>query len=299
MNMIPLFIYYSMFGFQRIGDLIWAAGDSRAKGFMIGGTAGRTTLAGEGLQHQDGHSLLNAIAFPTVRAYDPAFAYETTVIIFDGMRRMYQQGEDAIYYVTIHNENYSMPAMPPGVEQGIINGMYKLNTVEAGDKKLHIQLLGSGAILRSVQDAQKLLAEKFNVSSTVWSVTSYKQLRRDAQAARHWNMLHPDRPAKKSYLEEQVAGLAGPFIAASDNVRGVAEQIDAWVPGGLFTLGTDGFGRSETRENLRRHFEVDAPCIALAALYRLAELGQFERSRVAAAIKVLGINPEKADPWFA
>ncbi len=297
--MIPMFIFYSMFGFQRIGDLIWAAGDQRARGFLFGGTAGRTTLNGEGLQHQDGNSHLYAIAYPTVRAYDPAFVYESTVIILDAMRRMYQQGEDGIYYITIHNENYAMPAMPGGVEDGIIRGMYRLNTVEAGDKKVHVQLLGSGAILRSVQEAQKILAEKFKISSTVWSVTSYKELRRKAHACRHWNMLHPDKPAKKSYLEEQVAGVAGPFIAASDNVRCVAEQIDPWIPGGLFSLGTDGFGRSETRANLRRHFEVDAQCVALAALYRLAEMGQFDRAKVAAAIKQLNINPEKLDPLFA
>ena len=275
--MIPMFIYYSMFGFQRIGDLIWAAGDMRARGFMFGGTAGRTTLNGEGLQHQDGNSHLFAIAYPTVRAYDPAFVYESTVIILDGMKRMFQLGEDAIYYVTIHNENYEMPPMPDGVEEGIIRGMYKLNAVEAAKtsgKRRHVQLFGSGAILRSVQQAQKILAEKFNVGSTAWSVTSYKELRKDAHACRHWNMLHPDQPPRKSYLEQQIAGAEGPFIAASDNVRAVAEQVDPWVPGGLFALGTDGFGRSETRENLRRHFEVDAQCIALAALYRLAEMGQ-------------------------
>jgi pyruvate dehydrogenase E1 component len=300
--MIPMFIYYSMFGFQRIGDLIWAAGDMRARGFMFGGTAGRTTLNGEGLQHQDGNSHLFAIAYPTVRAYDPAFVYESTVIILDGMKRMFQLGEDAIYYVTIHNENYEMPPMPNGVEEGIIHGIYKLNTVEPGKtsgKRRHVQLFGSGAILRSVQQSQKILAEKFNIGSTAWSVTSYKELRKDAHACRHWNMLHPDQPPRKSYLEQQIAGAEGPFIAASDNVRAVAEQVDPWVPGGLFALGTDGFGRSETRENLRRHFEVDAQCIALAALYRLAEMGQIERSEVAFAIKQLEINPEKIDPLFA
>jgi pyruvate dehydrogenase E1 component len=296
--MIPMFIYYSMFGFQRIGDLVWAAGDMRARGFMLGGTAGRTTLNGEGLQHQDGHSHLIASAFPTVKTYDPAFVYESTVIILDGMKRMYEQGEDSIYYITIHNENYEMPPMPEGVEEGIIRGIYKLNTVEA-KSKLHVQLLGSGAILRSVQKAQKLLAEKYDIGSTVWSVTSYKELRKDAHACRRWNMLHPDQPKKKSYVAEQFEGLGGPFIAASDNVRAVAEQIDPWVPGGLFALGTDGFGRSETRENLRRHFEVDAECVAIAALYRLAETGQIERSRVAAAIKELGVDPEKTDPLFA
>jgi pyruvate dehydrogenase E1 component len=302
--MIPMFIYYSMFGFQRIGDLIWAAGDMRARGFMFGGTAGRTTLNGEGLQHQDGNSHLFAIAYPTVRAYDPAFVYESTVIVLDGMKRMFQLGDDAIYYITIHNENYEMPPMPEGVEEGIIRGIYKLSTTEADNKssgkgRRHVQLFGSGAILRSVQQAQKLLAEKFNVGSTVWSVTSYKELRKDAHTSRRWNMLHPDQPPRKCYFEQQIAGIEGPFLAASDNVRAVAEQIDPWVPGGLFSLGTDGFGRSETRENLRRHFEVDAQCITLAALHRLAEKGQIERSEVAAAIKLLGINPEKIDPLFA
>ncbi|HEY2881711.1 MAG TPA: pyruvate dehydrogenase (acetyl-transferring), homodimeric type [Pirellulales bacterium] len=297
--MIPMFIYYSMFGFQRIGDLIWAAGDMRARGFLFGGTAGRTTLNGEGLQHQDGHSHLFATAFPTVKAYDPAFVYESTVIVLDGMRRMYQEGEDSIYYITVHNENYEMPAMPPGVEDGIIRGMYKLNTVDAGTGKPHVQLLGSGAILRSVQKAQKLLAEKFGIGSTVWSVTSYKELRKGAHACRRWNMLHPNQRPHVSYLESQVADVKGPFIAASDNVRAVAEQIDPWIPGGLFALGTDGFGRSETRANLRRHFEVDAECIAVAGMYRLAELGQMDRNKIAAIIEELGINPEKIDPLFA
>jgi pyruvate dehydrogenase E1 component len=297
--MIPMFIYYSMFGFQRIGDLIWAAGDMRARGFMFGGTAGRTTLNGEGLQHQDGNSHLFAIAYPTIKAYDPAFVYESTVIVLDGMKRMYEHGEDAIYYITIHNENYEMPAMPPGVEEGIIRGMYKLSTVDGNDKNRHVQLLGSGAILRSVQRAQKLLAEKFDIGSTVWSVTSYKELRKSAHACRRWNMLHPNQRPRASYVEQQFSGVKGPFIAASDNVRAVAEQIDPWVPGGLFALGTDGFGRSETRANLRRHFEVDAECIAVAAMYRLCELGQFDRSKLAAAIEEMNINPEKIDPLFA
>jgi pyruvate dehydrogenase E1 component len=217
------------------------------------------------------------------------------------MKRMFELGEDAIYYITIHNENYEMPKMPDGVEDGIIRGMYKLSTVEeaASKEKLQVQLFGSGAILRSVQQAQKLLSEKFGVGSTVWSVTSYKQLRQSAQACRRWNMLHPNQRPRVSYLEQQLKDVEGPFIAASDNVRGVAEQIDPWVPGGLYALGTDGFGRSETRANLRRHFEVDAQSIAISALYRLAELGKFDRARLAAAIEDLGINPEKPDPQFA
>ncbi|MDZ4817466.1 MAG: pyruvate dehydrogenase (acetyl-transferring), homodimeric type [Planctomycetota bacterium] len=297
--MIPMFIYYSMFGFQRIGDLIWCALDARARGFMFGGTAGRTTLAGEGLQHQDGNSHLFAIAYPNVRAYDPAFVYESTVIILDGMHKMYELGEDAIYYLTICNEEYSMPAMPPGVEEGIVRGIYKLSDLEVGDGSLKAQLFGSGAILREVQRAEKLLAERYNVSSSVWSVTSYKELRRDAHAARRWNMLHPDQPPQKSYYEKSIAGAEGVFVATSDYVRAVPEQLDPWTPGGLFVLGTDGFGRSETRGPLRRHFEVDAECITVATLYRLAETGKIDRNVVAQAIKDFGIDPEKVDPFGA
>jgi pyruvate dehydrogenase E1 component len=294
--MIPMFIFYSMFGFQRIGDLVWAALDCRARGFLLGGTAGRTTLAGEGLQHQDGNSQLFAIAYPNVRSYDPAFVYESTVIILDGMKKMYELGEDAIYYITICNENYEMPAMPKGITEGIIRGIYKLSTLEAGAKAPHVQLFGSGAILREVQRAQKLLAEKFNVSSAVWSVTSYKELRRDAQAARRWNMLHPTEKPRSSFFEDAIAGAKGPFIAASDYVRSVPEQMDPWVPGGLFTLGTDGFGRSDSRGPLRRFFEVDAESVTLATLVRLADEKQFDRAKLPAAIKTLGIDPEKVDP---
>ena len=295
-NMIPFFIYYSMFGFQRIGDLVWAAADCRAKGFMIGGTAGRTTLAGEGLQHQDGQSLLNALAFPTVRAYDPAFAYETMTIILDGMKRMYEDLEDAIYYITAYNENYRHPPMPPGVEEGIIRGIYKFSTKNAGDNRPQVQLFGSGAILREALRAQDILAESFQISSNVWSVTSYTELARDAQAAERWNMLHPTEKPRKSYLDQALEGQNGPFISASDFVRALAEQIVPFVPGGLYPLGTDGFGRSEIRPNLRRHFEVDAETITVAALYQLSKQGQFEPKCVGEAIKALGIDPEKIDP---
>jgi pyruvate dehydrogenase E1 component len=298
-NMIPFFIYYSMFGFQRIGDLIWAAADMRAKGFMLGATAGRTTLNGEGLQHQDGHSLLNAIAFPTVRSYDPAFGYELAVIVFDGLRRLYQEGETAIYYIAVENENYHMPAMPAGVEEGIVRGMYRLASRDAAKPGPRVQLFGSGAILRCVLRAQQLLAEKFGIGSDVWSVTSYTQLRRDAQDCERWNMLNPTQPRRTSYIEQAIRGIEGPFIAASDYVRAVAEQVAPWIPGGLFTLGTDGLGRSDTRESLRRHFEVDAESIALAALYQLSRRGQVPPAQVAQAIQELEIDPAKANPLFA
>jgi pyruvate dehydrogenase E1 component len=297
--MIPMFIYYSMFGFQRIGDLIWCACDMRARGFLFGGTAGRTTLAGEGLQHQDGNSHLYAIAYPNVRTYDPAYVYETTTIVLDGIRKMYELGEDWIYYLTIYNEEYEMAPMPKGVEEGIIRGLYKFSTVDAGAKSHRAQLFGSGAILREVLRAQKILADRYDVSSDVWSVTSYKELRRDAHAARRWNMFHPDKPPRKSYFENAIAGSDGVFVAASDYVRAVPEQLDPWVPGGLFVLGTDGFGRSETRAPLRRHFEVDAEAVTIATLYRLAETGKIERRAVAQAIKDLGVNPEKVDPFLA
>ncbi len=297
-NMIPFFIYYSMFGFQRIGDLIWAAADCRAKGFLIGGTAGRTTLNGEGLQHQDGHSLLNAIAFPTVRAYDPAYVYESAVIVLDGLKRLYVDGETAIYYLTVENEPYVMPEMPEGVEEGIIRGIYPLASADAGGKQ-HVHLFGSGAILNLTLAAQQLLAEKFGVSSQVWSVTSYTELQRDARACERWNMLHPGEKPRTSYLEQVLEGKSGVFVAASDYVRAVADQLRPWIPGDYHVLGCDGMGRSETRETLRRHFEVDAESIALAALYRLQRRGELEAKTVADAVVQLGIDPDKRDPMFA
>ncbi len=294
--MLPFFIYYSMFGFQRIGDLIWAACDQRVRGFMLGATAGRTSLAGEGLQHQDGQSHLFASAYPSVKAYDPAFAYEVTVIVMDGLKRMYQDQEDWIYYITLTNDNYQMPAMPAGVEDGIVRGIYKLSSRDAGESKLHVQLFGSGAILNEVVRAQKILSEQFGVASNVWSVTSYKELWRDAQACERWNMLHPEDSPRVSYLEQTLHGLEGPFIAASDNVRGVPQMVDPWIPGGLYILGTDGYGRSEDRQPLRRFFEVDAESITIATLYRLAQLGKIERSVAAKAIADLGVDPEKPNP---
>jgi len=303
-NMIPFFIYYSMFGFQRIGDSIWAGMDMRAKGFLIGGTAGRTTLNGEGLQHQDGHSLLNAIAFPNIRAYDPAFGYELTVIVMEGLKRMYEDGDCCIYYITAENDNYVHPEMAEGddakrVEEGIIKGIYKFRSQDVADAKAHVQLFGSGAILNSALAAQKLLAEKYQIASDVWSVTSYTQLRREAGDCARWNMLHPTAPAKKSFLENVLEGVQGPFIAASDYVRALPEQLTQWIPGDYFVLGTDGMGRSETREALRRHFEVDAESITIATLSRLCKAGVFTPIDVAKAIEELGFDPEKPNPYFA
>ncbi len=292
-NMIPFYIYYSMFGFQRIGDLVWAAADMRAKGFLIGGTAGRTTLNGEGLQHQDGHSLLNAIAFPTVRAYDPAFNYETAVIVFDGLKRLYQDGETAIYYLMVGNETYPMAAMPEGAEEGIVRGMYRFGSCEVEKPKGRVQLFGSGAIFNSVLEAQKILAEKYSIASDLWSVTSYTQLRRDADDCRRWNDLNPEHTPRRSYVETVLDGVQGPFISASDYVKALAEQIAPWVPGDYVVLGTDGMGRSETREALRRHFEVDAAAVTYSALVALSKQGVFKTADLVAAREALGIDPNK------
>ncbi len=293
--MLPFFIYYAMFGFQRIGDLMWAAGDSRAKGFLLGATAGRTTLNGEGLQHQDGHSHLLASAIPTLLSYDPAFGYEIAVIIRDGIERMLVKGEELLYYLTLYNENISMPAMPAGAEEGILRGLYRLRKGPAG-KKHRAHLLGSGPLLCEVLRAQEILAERFGVSADIWSATSYKLLRTDALNARRWNMLHPTAPPRKSYLERALEGQRGVFVAVSDYMKVVPDQIAPWVPGGLTTLGTDGFGRSDTRQVLRRFFEVDAEMIALAALYALCQKGFLEPAAVEKGIRELGINPEKPFP---
>ena len=293
-NMIPFFIYYSMFGFQRIGDQIWLAGDIRAKGFLCGATYGRTSLNGEGLQHQDGHSLLTASTVPTIYAYDPAFAFEIAVIIADGLKRMYQDGEEIFYYLTLYNENYAQPAMPEGVTDGILQGLYKFRPGADGLKhKAHI--IGSGAIIHSGLRAQKML-ETYGVSADVWSATSYKRLRNDAINCRRWNMLNPTAPARKSYVETVLTNEQGPFVAVSDNMRSVPDQIAPWVPGGLMTLGTDGFGRSDTRDRLRRFFEVDAESTVIGTLYALAEKGQIERSVVAQAIKDLNYDVNKVFP---
>jgi pyruvate dehydrogenase E1 component len=295
--MIPFYIYYSMFGPQRVGDLMWLAGDIKARGFLLGATSGRTTLNGEGLQHQDGHSLLNASAFPTLVTYDPAFSYEVAVIIADGLKRMYKDNEELFYYLALYNENYSMPAMPEGCEEGILKGLYKFR--EGPAKLKHkAQILGSGPILREALRAQDLLASKFNVSADVWSATSYKLLRNDAIKASRWNMLHPTAARKKSHVEALLEKEKGPFVAVSDNIRLVQDQIAPWVPGGLTSLGTDGFGRSDTRQKLRRFFEVDAECIAVATLHTLAKRGEVEMRVVAQAIKSLELDPEKVFPYI-
>jgi pyruvate dehydrogenase E1 component len=293
---IPFFIYYSMFGFQRVGDLVWAAGDMRVRGFLLGGTAGRTTLMGEGLQHQDGHSHLLASTVPNVVAYDPAYAYELAVIIQDGIRRMYESGESVFYYITLYNENYPMAAMPEGATEGILKGMYRFRPAKAQAKGTKIHLLGSGPILREVLQAQEILGEKYGVAADVWSVTSYKELRREALEAERWNRLHPTEKPRMSYVEKLLGQEKGIFIAASDYMKSLPEMITRWVPGGLVPLGTDGFGRSENRPSLRRFFEVDAECVALAALEQLARRGEIKPERVQKAIKELDIDPEKADP---
>jgi pyruvate dehydrogenase E1 component len=294
-NMIPFYIYYSMFGFQRVGDLMWLCGDIKAKGFLLGATAGRTTLNGEGLQHQDGHSLLHASTIPTLLAYDPAYAYEVAVIIADGLRRMYAAGEEIFYYLCLYNENYVMPPMPEGVEEGILKGLYRFKAGPAGLKhKAH--LLGSGPLLNEALRAQAILAERYGVSADVWSATSYKLLRNDALLAERWNLLHPDQPPRKPYVQSLLQGEQGTFVAVSDNLKTVADQIAPWVPGGLTTLGTDGFGRSDTRPRLRRFFEVDAECVTVATLHALARRGALERRRVAQALKDLDLNPDKLHP---
>ncbi|MCI0539870.1 MAG: pyruvate dehydrogenase (acetyl-transferring), homodimeric type, partial [Verrucomicrobiales bacterium] len=291
-NMIPFYIYYSMFGPQRVGDEFWLAGDIRAKGFLLGATYGRTTLNGEGLQHQDGHSLLHASTIPTLMAYDPAFAYELAVIVQDGIRRMYAQGEEIFYFITLYNENHVMPPMPAGAEEGILKGLYKFRAGRLG-KKHKAQLLGSGPILFSALKAQEILAERYDISADVWSVTSYKALRYDALRCQRWNMLHPGETPRKSYLENTLQKEQGVFLSVSDNIRTVADQIAPWIPGGLMTLGTDGFGRSDTRENLRRFFEIDPELTVIATLYALAQKGQISKELVAKAIKDLQVDPEK------
>ncbi len=292
--MVPFYIYYSMFGFQRVGDFIWAGGDMQSRGFLIGGTAGRTTLAGEGLQHQDGHSQLVATTVPNCIAYDPAWAYELAVIVQDGLRRMYVEQEDVFYYVTCMNENYVHPAMPAGAEQGILKGMYLLS--EGGRGKVRVNLLGSGTILREVIAAAELLEREFGVPADVFSVTSFSELRREALDAERWNLLHPDAPRRAPYVEQCLSGRVGPFVAATDYMRTVPDQVRQWVPGRFHVLGTDGYGRSDSRVALRGFFEVDRRWIALAALKTLADEGMLDVATVASAIARFGIDPDKPNP---
>jgi pyruvate dehydrogenase E1 component len=297
-NTIPFFIYYSMFGLQRISDFIWAAADMRCRGFMLGGTAGRTTLAGEGLQHQDGNSHILALPIPTMRAYDPAFAFEIAVIIQDGIRRMYKDGENIFYYITVMNEAYAMPPMPAGVEEGILKGMYKFRASEK-KTKLRAQLFGSGAILREVLKAQEILAEKYGVSADVWSVTSYKSLYTDGIDAERWNLLHSGETARVPYVTQCLKGSEGVLVAASDYLKVLPNLISRWTPRRLASLGTDGFGRSESREALRDFFEVDARFITLATLHELFLEGKIESAVVQQAVKDLEINLNKPNPLFS
>jgi pyruvate dehydrogenase E1 component len=295
--MIPFFTFYSMFGFQRIGDLIWAAGDMRTKGFLVGATSGRTTLNGEGLQHQDGQSHLLAYPLPNLVTYDPAFAYELAVIVREGIRRMYEAREDVFYYVTVTNENYDQPAMPAGVEEGILKGMYRFRAADAGGSKpLRAQLLGSGSILNEAVKAQKALAERYGVAADVWSVTSYKELRRDALEAERWNRLHSGEPPRVPYVTRCLQDAPGPVVATSDYVKALPDSISRWIPQGLVSLGTDGFGRSETREKLREFFEIDHRFVVLSVLTELAREGQVAADVPRRAVRELGIDPDKADP---
>ena len=295
LNMIPFFTYYSMFGFQRVGDLIWAAADCMAKGFLLGGTAGRTTLNGEGLQHQDGHSHVMAGTIPTLLAYDPAWSYEIAVIIQDGLRRMYHDGEQVFYYLTLYNENYYMPSMPEGVEDGILKGLYKFRKGRE-NKKHKAHIFGSGPLLREALKAQEILAEGYDVSADVWSATSYKLLRTEALTIRRWNMLHPTLPPRKSYLEAVLENENGAFVAISDYMKVVPDQIAPWIPGGLMSLGTDGFGRSDIRPRLRRFFEVDAEMTVIAVLHALSKMGAIQAQMVEKAIRDLNVDPEKNSP---
>jgi len=294
-NTIPFFIYYSMFGFQRVGDLIWAGADSRVRGFLLGGTAGRTTLAGEGLQHQDGNSHVYSLCYPNCISYDPAYAYELAVIIEDGIRRMYREGESVFYYLTVMNEQYAMPPMPEGAREGILKGMYRLKAAPDQKSKLRAQLFGSGAILNEVVQAQELL-QKYGVSADVWSVTSYQELYREAHACERWNMLHPAEQPRVPYVTQALADAPGVFVAASDYLKVLPDAIDRWMPRNLRSLGTDGFGRSEDRASLRDFFEIDARFVTIATLSELLKEGQIKPSVVEQAIKDLGVNTEKANP---
>ncbi len=300
-NTIPFFIYYSMFGFQRIGDLIWAAADMRCRGFLVGATSGRTTLAGEGLQHQDGHSHILASTVPNLCTYDPAFAYELALIIRDGIRRMYEEQENIFYYLTVGNENYAMPVMPDSdsVKEGILKGMYKYKASENKKAKLHAQLFGSGAIMNEVLKAQRLLEEKYDIAADVWSVTSYKELRREGLEVERWNMLHPSEPPRIPYVVQCLADAPGVLVAASDYMKALPDSISRWSPKPIVSLGTDGFGRSDSRHALRNFFEVDYRYVTLATLNTLARENQINPDAVDAAMEELEIDPAKANPMIS
>lgn len=293
--MVPFFTFYSMFGFQRIGDLIWAAGDQRARGFLLGATHGRTTLNGEGLQHQDGHSLLMASTNPACAAYDPAFAYEVAAIVKDGLKRMYEDHRDVIYYLALYNENYPQPSMPAGVEEGIVRGLYRFNE-GPGERRHQAQLFASGPMVVQALRAQELLAEEWDVSAAVWSATSYQQLRLDALEVERWNRLHPGKPKREPYLTELLNSREGPVVAVSDSMKAVPDQIARWVNQPFVSLGTDGFGRSDTREALRRFFEVDTAHIVVATLSALADMGEAKPEKVADALKRYAIDPDRSSP---
>jgi pyruvate dehydrogenase E1 component len=298
-TMMPFYIYYSMFGFQRIGDLAWAAGDLQARGFLIGGTAGRTTLNGEGLQHQDGHSQLFASFIPNCISYDPTYHYEVAVIVHEGMRRMFQEQENVFYYLTTMNENYSHPDMPEGAEEGILKGLYHLQSREVekkGKKNPRVQLLGCGTILNEVIAGAELLKNDFNICADIWSATSLNELCRDGQDVERWNRLHPQQTPRVSHVEACLKGREGPVIAASDYMKNFAEQIRPFIPAAYHTLGTDGFGRSDSREGLRRHFEVDRHYVAITALKALADAGTIPVKLVSQAIEQYGIDADKPNP---
>ena len=294
--MIPFYIYYSMFGFQRIGDLAWAAGDMRARGFLIGGTSGRTTLNGEGLQHEDGHSHIIASTIPNCVCYDPTYSYEVAVIVQDGLRRMYGENEDVFYYITTLNENYPHGDMPEGAEDGIRRGMYKLKSVEATKNAGRVRLLGAGAILREVEAGAALLAKDFGIASDIWSVTSFMELRRDGLDADRWNMLHPTAAPRLSYVETCLGKDGGPVIASTDYMKLLADQIRPFVPGRYRVLGTDGFGRSDYRRKLRSFFEVDRFHVVVAALKALSDEGTVPATLVADALRKYKIDTDKPNP---
>jgi pyruvate dehydrogenase E1 component len=300
-NTIPFFIYYSMFGFQRIGDLVWAAADMRCRGFLVGATSGRTTLAGEGLQHQDGHSHVLASTVPTIQAYDPAFAYELAVIIRDGIRRMYEEQESIFYYLTVGNENYAMPHLPAddSVKEGILKGMYKFKTSEKKNAKLRTQLFGSGAIMNEVLKAQRELEEKYDIAADVWSITSYKELRRDGLEVERWNLLHPNENPKIPYVAQCLADAPGVFVAASDYMKKLPDSIARWFPRPLASLGTDGFGRSDNRKSLRNFFEVDYRFVTIAALTSLMREDKLKPDVILGAMEDLEIDPNKLNPMVA